>query len=237
MPASTLTLLKATLLAVALAASGAAAAQEPARLQARTAAGTQVEAQAQAQVQAQVEAQAQAQIQRQAQAQMQAQAQTAAQAQTRGPSAIDTALLRELIAWAAEHRGRRLPHPEEAPSLQALPETELQQIVCTELAEHACRGLVAAYEPSRQRIIYRATLDMRLAFDRSFIVHELVHWLQHRDGQAHAGAGCRAVMAAEREAYAAQNRYLHHHKVGRRMGGVLKFVGCPPEDKAPPAPR
>ena len=152
-----------------------------------------------------------------------------------GRAAIEPSLLRELIAWAAEHRGRPLPAPGEAPALEALPDEELKGIVCTDLAEYACRGLVAAYEPGRKRIVYLATLDMRLAFDRSFIVHELVHWLQHRDGQAHAGASCRAVMAAEREAYAAQNRYLHHHKVGRRMGGMMKFVGCPPEDGAPAA--
>ena len=157
------------------------------------------------------------------------------QATGAGRTFIEPALLRDLIAWAAEHRGRQLPAVNEAPALEALPDEALRQIVCTELAEHACRGLVAAYEPARKRIVYRASLDMRLAFDRSFIVHELVHWLQHRDGQAHAGAGCRAVMAAEREAYAAQNRYLHHHKVGRRMGGVLNFVGCPPEDSAPAA--
>lgn len=150
---------------------------------------------------------------------------------------IDTALLRDLITWAAEHRGRRLPAADEAPTLQALPEEQLKQIVCAELAEHACRGLVAAYEPARQRIIYRDTLDMRLPFDRSFIVHELVHWLQHRDGQALAGADCRAVLAAEREAYAAQNRYLHHYQVGARVGTGLKFIACEPESTAEAPPR
>ncbi len=113
----------------------------------------------------------------------------------------------------------------------ALPEADLKKIVCVDVAENACRGLVAAYEPARQRIVYLNTLDMRLPLDRSFIVHELVHWLQHRDGQAHADAACSAVYAAEREAYAAQNRYLHHYKVGRRMGGVLNFVACPPGEK------
>jgi hypothetical protein len=163
------------------------------------------------------------------------------QAQEQAPAlgwhAIDAALLRDLIAWAAEHRGRRLPAANEAPTLQALPEEQLKQIVCADLAEHACRGLVAAYEPARQRIIYRDTLDMRRPFDRSFIVHELVHWLQHRDGQAPAGAACRAVLAAEREAYAAQNRYLHHYRVGSRVGIGLNFIGCEPESTAEAPPR
>jgi hypothetical protein len=159
------------------------------------------------------------------------------QASALGWHTIDTARLRDLIAWAAEHRGRRLPAPGEAPILQALPEEQLRQTVCAELAQHACRGLVAAYEPARQRIVYRDTLDMRRPFDRSFIVHELVHWLQHRDGQATAGAECRAVLAAEREAYAAQNRYLHHHGVGSRVGFGLKFIACEPESKVEATPR
>jgi hypothetical protein len=171
------------------------------------------------------------------QSQSQNPSQDPAQVPTGGLHAIDAVLLRDLIAWAAEHRDRRLPAPGEAPVLQAMPEEQLRQIVCADVAEHACRGLVAAYEPARQRIVYRDSLDMRRPFDRSFIVHELVHWLQHRDGQAHAGADCRAVFAAEREAYAAQNRYLHHYKVGARVGAGLKFMACDPDDKATTTPR
>lgn len=158
-----------------------------------------------------------------------------AEAPSTAHSVIEPALLRELIVWAAEHRDRRLPLPGEAPALDALPADELLRVVCHGRAPEACRGLVAAYEPARRRIVYLATLDMRQHFDRSFIVHELVHWLQHRDGLAQAEAPCRAVAAAEREAYAAQNRYLYHHRIGRRVGGMLKFMACPTDDEGPVA--
>ena len=82
-------------------------------------------------------------------------------------------------------------------------------------------------------MLYRDTLDLRDETDQSYIVHELVHYLQHRrDGDA-LFADCPRVMQAEAEAYAAQNRYLAHFRQWRRVGEMLRFTHCPTATAAP----
>ena len=87
-------------------------------------------------------------------------------------------------------------------------------------------GLVAAYIIEQQRIVYRDDLNLENDADNSFIVHEFVHVLQDAYYGGRLFASCAGVIAAEQEAYAVQQRYLHARGQLLRVGERLRMVGC-----------
>lgn len=144
---------------------------------------------------------------------------------------LDDELLEDLVGWAARLSGRPLPPPEQArPVIVQLDADDLARRVCGERAD-ACRGLVGVYGTHDRTIVLRADLDLRDPTDQSFLVHELVHWLQHLAEGDDIDAGCRRVMAHEAEAYQVQNHYLARWRQWRRVGEMLRFMHCP-EDSA-----
>jgi hypothetical protein len=150
------------------------------------------------------------------------------------PRPVATAVLGEqqlgkLLDWAARLSGRPLAENGARPALLALGDEALAEVVCGGAIPSPvpCKLVAAAYDPASRRIVYRASLNLAQPLDQSFIVHELVHWLQHAAGEPLGDAPCAAVFRAEREAYAAQNRFLEQHRVHLRMGQVLRFMSCP----------
>ncbi|HMX09649.1 MAG TPA: hypothetical protein PKE61_01935 [Burkholderiaceae bacterium] len=136
---------------------------------------------------------------------------------------LDPELLQDLMGWAVRLTG--LPAPAVLPRLTPLPEAALAARVCPDQPRH-CRTLMAVYDTDRQEVLYRDSLDLRDETDQSFVVHEFIHHLQHlRDGDA-LFADCPRVVAAETQAYAAQNRYLAHFRQWRRVGEMLRFMHC-----------
>lgn len=154
----------------------------------------------------------------------------------------------ELVDWAIHFSD--LPRPASPPpAVMALGSEAFARRVCVGDGT-PCDNVLAAYDVARNEVIHRASLDLAKPWDRSFVVHELVHWLQvHKaatvpawgaaerearaasdarpDGSARESrAECEARRAAEREAYAVQNRYLRHYHSGRRAGGVLMMMHC-----------
>lgn len=87
-------------------------------------------------------------------------------------------------------------------------------------------GLVAAYLIEQRRIVYRDDLDLQNDADNSFIVHEFVHALQDRATGGRQFVGCAGALAAERQAYAVQQRYLRSRGQMLRVGDRLRGVGC-----------
>ncbi len=87
-------------------------------------------------------------------------------------------------------------------------------------------GLVAAYIIEQHRIVYRDDLNLENDADNSFIVHEFVHALQDAYYGGRLFASCAGVIAAEQEAYAVQQRYLHSRGQLLRVGERLRMVGC-----------
>lgn len=138
---------------------------------------------------------------------------------------VDPELAMDLIDWAVRMSGRTAPTKGSMPLLEPLSAEELSRTVCPNRPQ-SCRGLVAAYDTDRRRIVYRDTLDMRDPTDQSFIVHELVHWMQHLARGPALEETCDSVLAAEREAYEVQNRYLARFKQWQRVGEVLRFTFC-----------
>lgn len=92
---------------------------------------------------------------------------------------------------------------------------------------------MAAYDAPTHTVILRDFLDMRRTPDRSFLVHELVHALQHQRQGAAFQARCNDVVNTEREAYQVQNHYLAVHGQFQRVGQMMGQMVCPREEGEP----
>lgn len=120
---------------------------------------------------------------------------------------MDPAALAALIAelLAAIHMMAAYPGGQPPPGVHVVSEAEIQQRLC---AGRPCR--VKAFYHPEWGIFVVDTLDVRHnAFDRSILVHELVHHLQRITGRFDGVPGhCARRNAQELEAYDIQNRYL-----------------------------
>lgn len=140
------------------------------------------------------------------------------------------ALLAELMAWAVRLTG--LPPSADRPPVIALAPEALWATACPD-DPRPCRGLVALYDTERERVLIRDSLDLADPSDQSFVVHEFVHHLQHRAQGAALVGRCEGVIAAEAQAYAAQNRFLAGQRQLLRVGDMLRRMRCPSADGDP----
>jgi hypothetical protein len=97
------------------------------------------------------------------------------------------------------------PAPATLPEVNALPAAEIQKRLC----EGRLCQIKAFYHPE-WGVIVDETLDFRNdPFDRSILLHELVHHLQKTTGRFDSMVNfCNRRTAQELEAYEIQNRYL-----------------------------
>lgn len=117
------------------------------------------------------------------------------------------ALIQSLFVWAVTLTGYTDPG--------SLP--EVSAVSKTHLAESVCEGdyctAVAYYDSDSQTIFYDERME--LAEDhgaRGFIVHEMVHYLQHQHGILDDDSDCENRVLLEREAYRVQQYFLQEHK-------------------------
>ncbi len=105
------------------------------------------------------------------------------------------------------------PDPAVLPEVHALPQAEIQRRLCD---SRSCR--VKAYYHPESGVIIDETLDLKGdPFDRSILLHELVHHLQKTTGRYQAVATfCSRRISEEIEAYEIQNRYLSQSQSRRR---------------------
>ncbi len=103
------------------------------------------------------------------------------------------------------------------------------------LEEQACNGRsckVLGWYPGKGDVVY---LDDRLdleynIFHTSIALHELVHWLQGKEGALLQD--CSSSIEAEREAYAIQSSYLVEYGTYYPVGSVVPMLRCNEEDSA-----
>ena len=120
-------------------------------------------------------------------------------------------LIAELFATIHVMAG--YPLPTVAPAVHRVPHAQIEAQFCR--SRCAIRAL---YDPT-----LGVHIDERLdvqndTFDRSILLHELVHHVQAVSGRFDMGsANCSRRNAAEREAYALQNRYLMEMNDARRV--------------------
>jgi hypothetical protein len=121
------------------------------------------------------------------------------------------------------------PAPAVLPEVHSLPQSEIQRRLCN---SRPCR-VKAFYHPD-SGIIVDETLDFQNdAFDRSILLHELVHHLQKTTGKYEIVTSfCSRRISEELEAYEIQNRYLSEIHAPRRAL-VMGWTGkCADDDDA-----
>ncbi len=115
------------------------------------------------------------------------------------------------------------------PAPQALPEVHLvaQSWIQAEVCVKTCR-VPAFYDPARG-VFIDEKLDLKVdTFNRSILLHELVHHLQARSGRFEAlPSECERRNAEELEAYLIQNKYLAHIGNPKRVMAGGWSVSCP----------
>jgi hypothetical protein len=95
------------------------------------------------------------------------------------------------------------PVPEIHPSVEALPREQIAEIVCG----RPC--MVRAVYLKDRGVLIDDALDIRRdAFGQSVLAHELVHYLQDRNGAFSEMAPCKRQSALEHEAYWVQDEYM-----------------------------
>lgn len=105
------------------------------------------------------------------------------------------------------------PSPDALPQIQRVSVAEMQQKICD---GRACR-VKAFYHPEWGVYVDEALDIQNNVFDRSILLHELVHHLQKTTGKFDAMPNiCIRRNAQELEAYEIQNRYLAEQGAGRR---------------------
>jgi Mlc titration factor MtfA (ptsG expression regulator) len=105
------------------------------------------------------------------------------------------------------------PSPEGLPQIQRVSVAEMQQKIC---GGRTC-AVKAFYHPEWGVYVDEALDIQNNAFDRSILLHELVHHLQNSTGKFDAVPNfCIRRNAQELEAYAIQNRYLADQGASRR---------------------
>jgi hypothetical protein len=146
--------------------------------------------------------------------------------QSQGAAAMpDSTLLAYLLSAAASLSGYPAVELEEVPPIVRMPAVDMRREVCGE-GQASCANMAAVFDTDGRRIILREDLDLESPGDNSFLVHELVHVLQHRLRGDRIFAGCHETLRTEREAYAVQNRYLKREGQFLRFGEGLAFMRC-----------
>lgn len=105
------------------------------------------------------------------------------------------------------------PGPASLPEIHLVPEAQMQQLIC---AGKPCR-VKAFYHPDLGVYVNEGLDVINDPFDRSILLHELVHHLQKTTGKFDAVPSvCYRRNAQELEAYEIQNRYLSEQQTSRR---------------------
>jgi hypothetical protein len=138
---------------------------------------------------------------------------------------MDTALITFLLDLAVKFTGLPAIPVEALPPFQPVSRAEMQRRVCPEAAP-GCGAIVALFDTDHYRILYLEQLDPESPADNSFILHEIVHVLQYRQGGDAIFADCSTMLRTEGQAYRAQNAYLRREGQLMRVGEVLRFTTC-----------
>ncbi len=111
---------------------------------------------------------------------------------------------------------------------------EMSMVTHSWLEEQACNGRackVLGWYPGEGDVVYlddRMDLENNI-FHTSVALHELVHWLQGREGALLEN--CESSIEAEREAYSIQSSYLVEYGTYYPVGSVVPMLRC--EETAP----
>lgn len=128
----------------------------------------------------------------------------------------------EIFVEAARVSGYALP--DVLPEIRILPLQQFIAEVCPEDPHHCPGALSLPGKP----ILMSDVLNPEVAADRSYFVHEAVHTLQYHAKQIAdlETLPCEDMLALEREAYYAQQRYLDRNGQLLRVTHKVYRMGC-----------
>ncbi len=132
-----------------------------------------------------------------------------------------------LLRWAARISHRKLPENIAPPQLIALSDRAMREMVCPDVPD-GCASLAAAYSIKTGVIYYRESFSLDKLLHRSYLVHEMVHFLQHLDLGEKVNDSCRRIFRLEREAYGVQAAYLRRHGSIHAGQAMPRAVACQP---------
>jgi hypothetical protein len=138
---------------------------------------------------------------------------------------MEQELLAVLLSAAISLSGLPPMEVHELPAIQRVSHDDMKQAVCPRDPD-SCKGIAAVFDSDRQRIFIDETLNMDLADDNSFVVHELVHVLQFRQRGSRMYANCTESVNTETQAYQVQNAYLKREGRLVRFYQRLAFASC-----------
>lgn len=140
---------------------------------------------------------------------------------------LDALSLEMLLAVAVRLSGLGPMAVAELPPIEWRTPAQLRAEACPDAPER-CEPLVALFDEDGPRILLSSELNLQLASDRSFVVHELVHAIEARRQPVDHGS-CPASLASERRAYRVQNAYLREQGSVQRHGRMLMHAVCTQE--------
>lgn len=124
--------------------------------------------------------------------------------------------------------------PDQLPKVYLVSAAEIQRRVC----DKPCRA--RAFYALGEGIFIDSALDLKDdMYERSILVHELVHAMQHSSGRfEHEGSGCARYTVEEVEAYHIQNKFLSQTDDPRRFAFLAAPGACEdtPQQLHPPPP-
>jgi len=144
---------------------------------------------------------------------------------------VEKSELSELVAqlYAALHLLSGYPVPETLPRVVTMPKAALQNLIC----DRPCQ-VRAVYFPALGVLVDDALNLRGSEYDRSIVLHELVHHAQERAGRFETlPSNCQRRAASEDEAYQIQNRYLMN-KAQEPMRMPRFGLACGDEGSTPP---
>lgn len=119
--------------------------------------------------------------------------------------ALPSLEVRKLLVHAVKHSAYEMP--KQLPAVFQVHSGELHRVTCS---DQPC-AYVGYFDRLTQKIFISSDLEVRRTLlAQSYVIHELVHYLQFLQGRmARELLTCEKKLQLEQEAYEVQNRFLH----------------------------
>jgi hypothetical protein len=114
---------------------------------------------------------------------------------------------------------------EQMAAVKSISQEEVVSMQCPEDPEE-CSGMVAFYDMAKNTIFIKNTLDLDTTIGQSFLLHEMVHVLQHKAFGSGIFDDCDNTVRSEKLAYAVQNKFLINNGLFDRFGDSLAYMTC-----------
>jgi hypothetical protein len=138
---------------------------------------------------------------------------------------ITESVMISLMIAASRLSGLPAIPAEQMSVVKSISQDEIIAMQCPEIPEE-CSTMVAFYDMEKNTIFLKNTLDLDTTIGQSFLLHEMVHVLQHKAFGKDIFDDCDNTVRSERLAYAVQNKFLINNGLFDRFGDSLAFMTC-----------